>query len=167
MQMLMDKSDPVITPEMFAMTVVEDYSLPQSFHATITKAIQDQLSDFQAHMTAPVDVDKEKEKKEEAKKQDTAEPKQGSLSAEDVEWWAVWRQTAAERARIARGASPHKRRKVATLNEEPLDLDGFEFDEGTAQDDMRIVIKVGFNQLNTIPKSDTDALHSSMSLSGR
>lgn len=46
--------DPVITPEMFAQTLVEDYSLSPTYHSVIVKTIQEQLSDFKAHM---VDMD--------------------------------------------------------------------------------------------------------------
>lgn len=49
-------NDPVITPEHFAQTLVEDYALPQSYHGVITRAIQEQLSDFKAHI-ARVDGD--------------------------------------------------------------------------------------------------------------
>ncbi|KAI6038612.1 SNF5-domain-containing protein [Pisolithus marmoratus] len=51
---LWNLNDPVITPEMFAQTLVEDYSLLPSYHGTIVKSIQEQLSDFKAHM---VDMD--------------------------------------------------------------------------------------------------------------
>ncbi|EPS92595.1 hypothetical protein FOMPIDRAFT_1137574 [Fomitopsis schrenkii] len=44
-------NDPVITPEIFAQSIVDDYALPSSYHSAITKAIQDQLSDFKAHST--------------------------------------------------------------------------------------------------------------------
>ncbi|KAG0698325.1 SNF5-domain-containing protein [Suillus ampliporus] len=49
-------NDPVITPEHFAQTLIEDYALPQSYHGVITRAIQEQLSDFKAHI-ASVDGD--------------------------------------------------------------------------------------------------------------
>ncbi|KIK95677.1 hypothetical protein PAXRUDRAFT_140130 [Paxillus rubicundulus Ve08.2h10] len=49
-------NDPVITPEMFAQTLVEDYALASSYHSVITKSIQEQLSDFKAHI-ASVDAD--------------------------------------------------------------------------------------------------------------
>ena len=41
---------------MFAQTLVEDYSLPSAYHGMITKSIQEQLSDFKAHM-ATIDAD--------------------------------------------------------------------------------------------------------------
>ncbi|EIW79898.1 hypothetical protein CONPUDRAFT_43119, partial [Coniophora puteana RWD-64-598 SS2] len=49
-------NDPVITPEHFAQTVVEDYALAQSYHGLITKSIQEQLSDYKAH-TATLDAE--------------------------------------------------------------------------------------------------------------
>lgn len=44
--------DPVITPEMFAQTLVEDYALSPTYHSVITKLIQEQLSDFKAHVAS-------------------------------------------------------------------------------------------------------------------
>jgi SWI/SNF-related matrix-associated actin-dependent regulator of chromatin subfamily B protein 1 len=41
---------------MFAQTLVEDYALASSYHSVITKSIQEQLSDFKAHV-ASVDAD--------------------------------------------------------------------------------------------------------------
>ena len=46
------RSDPVITPEMFAQTLIEDYALPYAYHTVITKSIQEQLSDFKAHVAS-------------------------------------------------------------------------------------------------------------------
>ncbi|KAI4527753.1 hypothetical protein EV122DRAFT_177397, partial [Schizophyllum commune] len=42
-------NDPIITPERFAQSVAEDYSLPTSYVSTIAKQIQEQLSDYQTH----------------------------------------------------------------------------------------------------------------------
>lgn len=52
----LDYPDPIITPEMFAQTLVEDYSLAPMYHSVITKSIQEQLSDFKAHV-ATIDTD--------------------------------------------------------------------------------------------------------------
>ncbi|KAH0831177.1 hypothetical protein J3R83DRAFT_13754 [Lanmaoa asiatica] len=49
-------NDPVISPEMFAQTLVEDYALSSTYHSVITKSIQEQLSDFKAHI-ASIDTD--------------------------------------------------------------------------------------------------------------
>ncbi|EGO01043.1 hypothetical protein SERLA73DRAFT_29048, partial [Serpula lacrymans var. lacrymans S7.3] len=45
-------NDPIVTPEAFAQSIVDDYALAPSYHTTITKAIQDQLSDYKAHTTS-------------------------------------------------------------------------------------------------------------------
>ncbi|KAJ3500886.1 hypothetical protein NMY22_g19112 [Coprinellus aureogranulatus] len=42
-------NDPLITPDVFAQSVVEDYGLPAAYHSVIVKSIQEQLSDFKAH----------------------------------------------------------------------------------------------------------------------
>ncbi|TFK75652.1 hypothetical protein BDN72DRAFT_733337, partial [Pluteus cervinus] len=42
-------NDPVITPELFAQTLVEDYNLTNNYYGIITKSIQDQLSDYKTH----------------------------------------------------------------------------------------------------------------------
>ncbi|KAG6334158.1 hypothetical protein ID866_4924 [Astraeus odoratus] len=47
-------ADPIITPEMFAQTLVEDYALSPNYHSVIVKSIQEQLSDFKAHI---IDMD--------------------------------------------------------------------------------------------------------------
>lgn len=41
---------------MFAQTLVEDYALAPMYHSVITKSIQEQLSDFKAHV-ASIDTD--------------------------------------------------------------------------------------------------------------
>jgi SWI/SNF-related matrix-associated actin-dependent regulator of chromatin subfamily B member 1 len=125
-------ADPVITPEMFAQTIVEDYGLAASYHATITKLIQDQLSDFKAHTSGSNGAEADDEREA---------PRKGALGEDDLKWWKNWRKGAADRAKAAKGQAPRKRRKIEP-EEEPLELDGFEFDEGTAEDDMRVVIKV-------------------------
>ncbi|KAH8103647.1 hypothetical protein DFH11DRAFT_1520957, partial [Phellopilus nigrolimitatus] len=37
-------NDPFITPEVFALSVIDDYGLSSSYHATITKSKQEQLA---------------------------------------------------------------------------------------------------------------------------
>jgi SWI/SNF-related matrix-associated actin-dependent regulator of chromatin subfamily B protein 1 len=46
-------NDPVVTPEAFAQSVVEDYGLAPNYHTIITESIQDQLSDFRIHSLNP------------------------------------------------------------------------------------------------------------------
>ena len=79
---------------MFAQSVVDDYSLPQSSALTITKAIQEQLSDFKAHTLESVDND-------------------GFFgpapvrSADDDIWWERWRNG----LRTENGTVRRKKRK--------------------------------------------------------
>jgi SWI/SNF-related matrix-associated actin-dependent regulator of chromatin subfamily B protein 1 len=69
--------DPVVTPEAFAQSVVEDYALTPNYHAVITKSIQDQLSDFQIHSANP-DGDIEEA---------NVDLVTGTLDEEDAAWW--------------------------------------------------------------------------------
>ncbi|KAF9473240.1 SNF5-domain-containing protein [Pholiota conissans] len=80
-------NDPVVTPEIFAQSIVEDYSLAPSYHSIIVKSIQDQLGDFRMHSNnydgdgAELhDVD------------DHASIIKGHLDDEEAKWWAVWRR---------------------------------------------------------------------------
>ena len=87
-------TDPVITPEMFAQSVVDDYSLPQSSVSTITKAIQEQLSDFKAHTIESID-------------DDGFFGTAPARSADDDIWWERWRNG----LRTESGAVRRKKRK--------------------------------------------------------
>jgi SWI/SNF-related matrix-associated actin-dependent regulator of chromatin subfamily B protein 1 len=128
-------TDPVVTPEAFAQSIIDDYGLAQTHHATITKLIQEQLSDYKAH-AAPVP--------EQAGDDVAAKPGHGTIDVggEDAAWWDAWRARTA--ARAGRADGPRKRRKVSgeESEDEPYDIDGFEADEGEMDDEMRIVIKV-------------------------
>lgn len=139
-----------MTPEAFAQSVVEDYALPASYHAVITKSIQDQLSDFRIHSTNPDgDID-----------DSDATLVRGELDEDDAVWWESWRK----RLRTERGSTKsarradgkgRKRKRIVIKDEEPvpgslsdsglaLDVDDIEVDESKMSDDMRILIKVGF-----------------------
>ncbi|GLB39897.1 putative SNF5-domain-containing protein [Lyophyllum shimeji] len=113
-------NDPVVTPEHFAQTVVEDYNLSPNYHAVITKSIQDQLSDFKAH-SGLYDVDAEESSLPVFTPSGTsadAGPKRGRLEGEEERWWAAWRErvnaglAAVERSRSRSRRRGKKRRKV-------------------------------------------------------
>jgi SWI/SNF-related matrix-associated actin-dependent regulator of chromatin subfamily B protein 1 len=137
-------ADPVISPEHFAQTVVEDYNLAHTYHAVITKTIQDQLSDYRAH-SASYDGDS----------WDLAITENtlcaGKLEGESAAWWSAWRKrlrTEYGFVRAGRGKG-HKRRKViqededmAMADERPMSVDEFTFDHKALHDDMRILIRV-------------------------
>ncbi|EJD52064.1 SNF5-domain-containing protein, partial [Auricularia subglabra TFB-10046 SS5] len=76
--------DPIVTPEIFAQSVCDDFALPPHQHSpTIVKMINDQLADFRAHTLAPDPPT------------DDAHPDafvRGKLSEADEKWWANWRK---------------------------------------------------------------------------
>lgn len=128
---------------------MDDYGLTSSYHAVITKSIQDQLSDFKAH-SANYDGDGGDISVE-------GEFTTGTLDEEDAAWWESWRKrlrTESGYVRLGKkvGVKGRKRRKL--VKEEgpdedmdkdgPLELDGIEVYENTERDDMRILIKVCF-----------------------
>lgn len=140
--------DPVITPEIFAQSIVDDYSLTPNYHSVVTKAIQDQLSDYKAHSaTFGEDGFDETVLK-------------GQIDEEDAMWWDAWkthvRSDAVRRPWESRGeARSRKRRKIVKDEvEEPtevpsapvldayMSVDDFEEDESKAVEEMRILIKV-------------------------
>lgn len=153
-------ADPVITPEIFAQSIVDDYALAQNYHAIITKAIQDQLSDYKAHSTTfggDADADVPAMTDEVVL--------QGEIDAEDeAAWWETWRKDV-RRTKVPVGfacAKPEagrKRRKVVKDEagenagvdmlmgpppEVPVRADEFEEDESKMREEMRILIKVRY-----------------------
>jgi len=92
--------DPVVTPEMFAQSLVEDYNLAPSYHAVIVKSIQDQLTDFRAHSNMFEDgaeFDLEDENAE-------GTVFKGVIEKDDAAWWEAWRRQV-QKARIMAEAS--------------------------------------------------------------
>jgi SWI/SNF-related matrix-associated actin-dependent regulator of chromatin subfamily B protein 1 len=127
-----------VSPEHFAQTVVEDYNLSPTYHAVITKAIQDQLSDYRAHSSNydgdswDVTISDDK-------------LRVGALEGESAAWWCQWRKRLkTEYVRAERGTG-RKRRKVVKdepENERPMSVDEFIVDHKTLHEDMRILIRV-------------------------
>ena len=145
--------DPIITPEIFAQSIVDDYALAPSYHAVITKAIQDQLSDYKAHSTT-------------FGEDGVAQPPveevivTGTLDQDEAKWWESWREKAKNEdtwKMVATQGEVHsrKRRKVvkdeevdtaavppAPDKDQPMAVDEFEEDESKALEEFRILIKV-------------------------
>jgi SWI/SNF-related matrix-associated actin-dependent regulator of chromatin subfamily B protein 1 len=135
------RPDPVITPEMFAQTLVEDYALAPVYHSVITKSIQEQLSDFKAHI-ASIDTDWRPPAMEihqsEGPEQDDSDVdvvhpqrpalerddapriddgmtvRRGTLDEEAVQWWESWRKRAKKEVptRIV-STNRRKKRKIS------------------------------------------------------
>lgn len=87
------RSDPVVTPEHLAQSIVEDYQLNDSAHSAIVKSIQEQLSDYQAHTFGIVDDD------------DSESLLRGHLNSEEEAWWSKWRK-------MTRGRNPKAESEV-------------------------------------------------------
>ncbi|KAJ7628439.1 SNF5-domain-containing protein [Roridomyces roridus] len=134
-------NDPVISPEDFAQTVVEDYKLAPTYHSVIVKTIQDQLSDFRAH-SANYDGDSW----DVTVTEDTLKP--GALDGESAAWWSAWRKRLRTEYTAGRRKG-YKRRKVERedddmdeADERPMSVEEFTFDRKALQDDMRVVIRL-------------------------
>jgi SWI/SNF-related matrix-associated actin-dependent regulator of chromatin subfamily B protein 1 len=125
---------------MFAQSIVEDYNLPSSSQIAITKAIQEQLSDFKAHMPDVLGDDEDDVR--------TVEQGRGELMEDDTVWWERWRK----RLRNENGSIRKKRRKLGSSSspvfedsrevERTLPVANSPDSDETSMDDLRILIKV-------------------------
>ncbi|KAI0768187.1 hypothetical protein BD413DRAFT_614533 [Trametes elegans] len=142
-------NDPIVTPEIFAQSIVDDYALASSYLAVITKSIQEQLSDYKAHSATfgedGVMIDEE-------------EVLNGKLTPEELVWWEAWRKRVRSKALYKMSAPPdtrsRKRRKVVKdevdrpdaltgpAGDAPMAVDDFEEDENLMNEEMRILIKL-------------------------
>jgi SWI/SNF-related matrix-associated actin-dependent regulator of chromatin subfamily B protein 1 len=123
---------------MFAQSVVEDYSLPQSSVLTITKAIQEQLGDFRAHSIGSVD-------------EDVFFGTAPARSADDDIWWERWRNG----LRTGNGTVRRKKRKTGSgpgpsdpttsyIKPESSERPATDQDQDdNSMEEMRILVKVG------------------------
>ena len=130
--------DPVITPELFAQSLVDDYALAPTYFSVIVKSIQDQLSDFQAHTT---DLVSENEGESLLR---------GRLDDNEKAWWDKWRKELPSIVKRPKEAliTGRKRRKV-DVNvkvvrdpDAPATVADIEVDEKEQQEEMRILIRV-------------------------
>jgi len=137
--------DPVITPEVFAQSLVDDYALAPSYFQIIVKSIQDQLSDFQAHTTDPLTEN---------------EPESilgGRFDENEMVWWDKWRKELPSIPKRPKEAltTGRKRRKVdVNVKVErdpnaPATVAEIEVDEKEQQEEMRILIRVRCAPLHT------------------
>jgi SWI/SNF-related matrix-associated actin-dependent regulator of chromatin subfamily B member 1 len=145
--------------EIFAQSVVDDYALAPNYVAIITKAIQDQLSDYKAHSTALLDDG-------EVVNVDEDVVVKGVLEGEEDEWWKAWRtgvrspsfgklviEREAPRSRKRRkvvkdeetenqGLVQQQQQQPLLTKEQPMSVEDFEEDDSLAVEEMRILIKV-------------------------
>ena len=94
--------DPIVTPEAFAQSIVEDYTLAPSYHNIIVKAIQDQLSDFKAHsanydgesgelLPSSPTLSTDPDHNHNDIQDQNCTPMRGLLDDESIAWWMRWR----------------------------------------------------------------------------
>lgn len=124
---------------MFAQSVVDDYSLPLSSVSTITKAIQEQLSDFKAHTVESVD-------------DDGFFGTTPARSADDDIWWERWRNG----LRTENGTVRRKKRKTSSgqgrsdpttsyIKPESAERPATDQDQDdNSMEEMRILVKVSY-----------------------
>ena len=140
--------DPIITPEIFAQSVVDDYSLAPSYHAIITKSIQEQLSDYKVHSATfgedGVMID------------DSQDITNGKISEEDTTWWEAWRKRVHSEAlyKLPNRPDPRNRKRREVVKDDaveqpngisgdvPMTVDDFDEDENLMHEEMRILVKV-------------------------
>ncbi|RPD76210.1 SNF5-domain-containing protein [Lentinus tigrinus ALCF2SS1-7] len=140
-------NDPIITPEIFAQSVVDDYGLASSYHAIITKSIQEQLSDYKAHSATfgedGIMID------------ETEDILSGKFTEEETAWWEAWRKRVRSKAlyKLPNPPEPRVRKRRKVVKEEPprpvapggevaMAVDDFEEDENLMHEEMRILVKV-------------------------
>ena len=158
-------ADPIVTPEAFAQSIIDDYGLSSSLHSTITKSIQEQLSDYRAHTATLGDVSSEASSP--VLDVGEAPPVRGLLGDQDVEWWNGWKKRLRNpsgfvktRALLKREEDKDprlktkKRKKGAILpkienlkevdEDSSVDVEMLEIDEEKLLEEMRILIKVSW-----------------------
>lgn len=130
--------DPLVTPELFAQSLVDDYALAPSYFPVIVKSIQDQLSDFQAHTTDPISDNEDESLL------------RGRFDESEKTWWNKWRRELPSIAKRPKEPliTGRKRRKVDVNVKVERDPDApatvadIEVDEKEQQEEMRILIRV-------------------------
>ena len=147
-------SDPIVTPEAFAQSIVEDYTLAPSYHNIIVKAIQDQLSDFKAHsanydgesgelLPSSPSLSTDRNNND---IQDQNCPMRGLMDDESIAWWMTWRkrnEIAAARhnssSRLRAGGINKQQRKKRKIVVDPdEDRGSHKFGDNEREDDTEM-----------------------------
>ena len=162
-------ADPIVTPEAFATSIIDDYGLPQSYHSTIAKSIEEQLSDHKLHSATLEDITNDSEIVQPPPIETVSTPVCGLLNPEDELWWSKWRsglrnpdgrvrvkallKQGPEREVKMRGKKRRRREfsggamsdaaseALSMIESSTQDLEMPEYDENM-HEEMRIVIKV-------------------------
>jgi SWI/SNF-related matrix-associated actin-dependent regulator of chromatin subfamily B protein 1 len=93
--------DPVVTPEIFAQSLVDDYNLSSSYHSVIAKSIQEQLADFHGQAFTPTDNGLSASDNRNKVHEEKGGTLNGALDESEARWWAKWRRKVKTDARRA------------------------------------------------------------------
>ncbi|KAF7762167.1 hypothetical protein Agabi119p4_8760 [Agaricus bisporus var. burnettii] len=113
-------NDPVVTPETFAQSIVDDYNLNPNYHSVIVKQIQEQLGDYKAHSLS---YDQDSGELVIDLTSDTPVV-QGTLDDAQRKWWEAWRKRMRMEGRAGIGGSRSRRTKKKRKLDETGDLIG-------------------------------------------
>jgi SWI/SNF-related matrix-associated actin-dependent regulator of chromatin subfamily B protein 1 len=91
----------VVTPEIFAQSLVDDYNLSSNYHHVITKSIQEQLADFHGQAFSPTDNGPSMSDNHNEMREETRGTLSGALDESEARWWAKWRRKVKREARRA------------------------------------------------------------------
>ena len=91
----------MVTPEIFAQSLVDDYNLSSNYHHVITKSIQEQLADFHGQAFTPADNAHSASDSRNEAGEETRGTLNGALDESEGRWWAKWRRKVKREARKA------------------------------------------------------------------
>ncbi|KAH6910743.1 hypothetical protein BKA70DRAFT_1271401 [Coprinopsis sp. MPI-PUGE-AT-0042] len=149
-------NDPIVTPEHFAQSLVEDYQLPPSYHGVISKSIHEQLSDYKAHsflfdgsVSVVVPGDIQGEDGEDVLKVKLVKPEgeqdtlqRGKLDNDGEEWWNAWRRQVGD-LREGRRKRKSSRRRIKKEDGDEADVeDGARLNEGKVEEDEALGLPI-------------------------
>jgi SWI/SNF-related matrix-associated actin-dependent regulator of chromatin subfamily B protein 1 len=137
---LMILVDPIITPELCAQSIVDDYKMGSQYFPLVTKSISEQLSEFRASMSEETPV--------------TSNPVKGCIEEDDATWWGNWRKrlrTEKGYVKIGKDESKPKRKSNGVPVKRAPDLVDMDIDIKPSvgnldehERELRVVLKVSF-----------------------
>lgn len=117
--------DPVITPEIFAQCLCDDFQIPSaSVVQAVSKSINEQLTEHRAHIVETPSAPKR-------------EVLAGSIGEKGEEWWSRWRR------KVAEGT-------VGVNDEMEEVVEDDDGEEKGAVEELRVLVKVRFGRLSVL-----------------
>jgi SWI/SNF-related matrix-associated actin-dependent regulator of chromatin subfamily B protein 1 len=128
-------ADPLVKPEVFIQTLVDDFKLPPPFRQKILNSMTDQIAEH----TSLLEVSTKHAVSD-------GQRLKGSLEEEDQDWWEKFREASKETGKKKKGKGKAVKGEVRE-GEQAKTVRGFEVSGQGGHEDMRIVIKVRFISL--------------------